>query len=323
MRGARTVRRGDPGWPGGLDRLGRPPDFLRVRGELPAAAARVVAVVGSRRPDDAGARLARQLGAALARAGAWVVSGGAAGVDGAAHRGALDAGGRTLVVLGGGLDHLYPTSHRPLFARVVEGGGGLAAEVGDGERPARWSFPERNRLVAALAEAVVVVRAGSGSGALITAGWARRLGRPVLAAVPEGPAEVSAGLEALVGLPGCGALPFREAGDVLRLLGLAVRAGPLGSGRSAGVAAREGLQPGVAASDGAEPDAAAPDGPGAALDGSAARLWGVLGASPLHADEAARAAGLGAGPAAAGLLDLEIRGLARRLAGNRYARCDG
>src|SRR5512137_1427146 len=99
MRGARTIARGEEGWPRSLDVLRQPPAFLRVKGALPAAGERVVAVVGSRAPDPDGARLARDLGAGLARAGAWVVSGGAAGIDAAAHRGALDGGGRTLVVL--------------------------------------------------------------------------------------------------------------------------------------------------------------------------------------------------------------------------------
>jgi DNA processing protein len=296
MRGARTLRPGEAGWPAGLEALPRPPAFLRVKGELPPPGARAVAVVGSRRPDEAGARLARRLGAALAGAGAWVVSGGAHGVDGAAHRGALDAGGRTLVVLGGGLDHLYPAAHRPLFARAVEGGGGLAAEREDGERPARWTFPERNRLVAALAEAVVVVRAGAASGALLTADWARRLGRPLLAAAPEGPPGATDGLRALLGLPGTGALAFREPAEALAALGLPAAAGPdtgeVGAGRA-----------------------------GACAGAAASRLWEVLGEVPVGADEAARAAGLEAGATAAGLAELELLGLARRLAGNRYARC--
>ncbi len=197
MRSARTVRVGDEEWPRSLERLPRPPPFLRVRGTLPGPRERAVAVVGSRRADAAGELLARSLGAALARAGVWVISGGAAGVDGAAHRGALDAGGRTAVVLGGGLDHLYPTRHRSLFARVVEEGGALVSEVEDDERPSPWSFPSRNRIIAALSGAVVVVRAGERSGALATAGWARRLGLTLLAAAPEGPPEVAAGLSAL------------------------------------------------------------------------------------------------------------------------------
>jgi DNA processing protein len=285
MRGARTIRREEAGWPPSLERLRAPPHFLRVKGELPSPGDRAVAVVGSRAPDAAGAALARRLGAALARAGAWVVSGGAVGIDAAAHRGALEAGGRTVVVLGGGLDHLYPAAHRALFARVVEAGGALVAEVEDDVRPAPFRFVERNRIVAALADATVVVRAGARSGALLTAERARELGWPVLAAADGGPAECTAGLEALVGLPGTGAIPFRDPGDALRALGLEARVGSPPS-----------------------------------LAGDEAALWGALGREHEHADQVARRAGLGAGPARAALLALELRGLVEQKPGRGFAR---
>jgi DNA processing protein len=285
MRGARTIRREEHGWPPSLAALRAPPHFLRVMGELPSSSERVVAVVGSRAPDESGAGLARRLGAALARAGAWVVSGGAAGIDAAAHRGALEAGGRTAVVLGGGLDHLYPAAHRALFARVVDGGGCLAAEVEDDVRPAPFRFAERNRIVAALASATVVVRAGERSGALITAARARELGRPVLAAMDGGPAECTAGLVGLVGLPGTGAHPFRDPDEALRFLGLARRTTPP-----------------------------------PALAGDEAVLWGALRSEHEHADMVARRAGLGPGPARAALLALELRGLVEQKPGRGVAR---
>lgn len=315
MRGARTIRRGEEGWPRAVDRLPRPPALLRVRGSLPGAGARCVAVVGSRGCDEEGLRLARSLGSALGRAGAWVVSGGAAGVDAAAHRGALEAGGRTAVVLGGGLDRLYPSGHRALFARVVDRGGALLSEREDAEPPAPWTFPERNRIVAALSEAVVVVRAGEGSGALLTAAWGRRLGLPVLAAVAEGPPEVTVGLATLVGLPGTGATAFREPWEVLAVLGLP----PGGARDQAGAAGRAEAGPGVAGPfrpEGAGIDAQPVAGPAAAL-------WQALGREPQVADDVARAAGLAAPVAGAALLELELRGLAERLPGNRYARRDG
>jgi DNA processing protein len=287
MRGARTIRGEEAGWPATLRELRAPPHFLRVMGELPAPSERVVAVVGSRAPDAAGAELARRLGAALARAGAWVISGGAVGIDAAAHRGALEAGGRTAVVLGGGLDRLYPAANRPLFARVVEGGGGLLSEVEDHVPPAPFRFLERNRIVAALAGATVVVRAGARSGALATAARARELGRPVLAAVDGGPAECSAGIEALVGLPGTGAWPFRDVDDALRGLGLR-----------------------------------RPAEPPTALAGNEAALWSVLGREPEPADRVARRAGLRTGPALAGLVSLELRGLVEQKPGRGFARRD-
>src|SRR5512137_1725577 len=179
MWGARTIRRGEEGWPRALDLLPDSPDFLRIRGALPRPGDRAVAVVGSRISGAPGLAQARAIGALLARAGAWAISGGAAGIDTAVHAGAVEAGGRTVVVLGGGLDHLYPAENRGLFARVVETGGGLVAEADDDQRPARWSFPKRNRIVAVLGEATVVVRAGVRSGALLTAAHASRMGRPV------------------------------------------------------------------------------------------------------------------------------------------------
>ncbi len=287
MRGARTIRRQEAGWPAALDGLRAAPLFLRVKGELPSPSDRAVAVVGSRAPDAAGAELARRLGSALARAGAWVISGGAAGIDAAAHRGALEAGGRTLVVLGGGLDRLYPAANRPLFARVLEGGGGLVSEVEDHVPPAPFRFVERNRIVAALAGATVVVRAGARSGALVTAARARELGRPVLAAVDGGPVECTAGIHGLVGLPGTGATPFRDVDGALRRLGLRRRA------------------------------AAAPT-----LAGNEAALWSVLGREPEPADRVARRAGMRPGPALAALTSLELRGLVEQKPGRGFARRD-
>ena len=115
---------------------------------MPVDGERAVAVVGSRTAGAAGLEMARRLGGVLARAGAWVISGGAVGIDAAAHAGAIEAGGRTVVVLGGGLDHLYPAGNRGLVARAVESGGGLVAEVDDGTHAEIWSFPRRNRIVA-------------------------------------------------------------------------------------------------------------------------------------------------------------------------------
>src|SRR5512137_389282 len=215
MRGARTIHRGEPGWPCALDLLGDPPKYLRVLGSLPVAGERAVSVVGARDAGPDGLEEARRIGAALARAGAWVVSGGARGIDAAAHAGAVEAGGRTVVVVAGGLDHLYPAENRGLFARVVESGGGLLAECDDGVGPLRWSFPRRNRIVAALGEATVVVRAGARSGALLTAAEAVRIGQRVLVA-----AGVEGGEgEGLRGLAGSGAQEFGSVEDLLGSLG--------------------------------------------------------------------------------------------------------
>jgi len=290
MRGARTIHRGEKGWPRALDLLSDSPDFLRVRGALPADGDRAVAIVGSRSADAAGLEVARRLGEAVARAGAWVISGGAVGIDAAAHAGAIAGGGRTVAVLGGGLDHLYPAVNRGLFARAVETGGGLVAEVEDGTSAATWSFPRRNRIVAALGEATVVVRAGARSGALLTARQAARLGQPVWVA-----AEVT-GVEGegLRCLAAEGAAEFRTAAE----LSAALRLEPVAE-----------LGPGL------------PDPTG--LAGTAAALWKALDIEPLGPDEVARRAGVGPGAVLAGLMELELLGLVERRPGRGFARRAG
>jgi DNA processing protein len=145
----------------------------------------VVAIVGARRAGPAARVFARGLASTLARAGATIVSGMAHGVDAAAHEGALDAGGATVAVLGCGPDVAYPRRNRVLLQRVVSQGA-ICSEYWPGTRPAPWRFPARNRIVAGLAHATVVVEAGARSGALITADFALEHGRAVLA-VPGAP----------------------------------------------------------------------------------------------------------------------------------------
>jgi DNA processing protein len=137
-------------------------------------------MVGSRAATRKGCARAAEIAAVLGRAGRFVVSGGALGIDAASHAGALEAGAPTFAVLGCGADVVYPDRHRELFARIAATGGVLS-ELAPGTPPRHWQFPVRNRLVAALGEAVVVVEADRLSGALITAKLARKLGRVVLA----------------------------------------------------------------------------------------------------------------------------------------------
>ncbi|MGA8015234.1 MAG: DNA-processing protein DprA [Candidatus Dormiibacterota bacterium] len=174
---------GDPRWPATLDDLGEVGPSLRVSalwvdGELPPLPG--VAVVGARRASAAGAEVATRIGRELGRRGITVVSGLAVGVDTAAHRGCLAGGGRTVAVLGCGLDVDYPPQNRPLRELVVASGA-LVSEYGLDDAPIAWRFPNRNRIIAAMARAVVVVEARAESGALSTARWAADLGREVLA----------------------------------------------------------------------------------------------------------------------------------------------
>jgi len=224
-----------------LRELTRRPDPLWFVGRLPAAGERGVAIVGSRAASSTGRQRARAIAASLVRSGFFIVSGGALGIDAAAHEGALEAGGTTFAVLGCGADVVYPDRHAPLFARIAERGG-LMSEYPPGAQPRPGCFPARNRLVAALAEAVVVVDARRASGALITARLALEQGR-VLAAVPG-----SAGTDQLIaaGL----AAPVADGQDVLRRMAA-------GAGADmARPAAPEAIAP-VLAALGADPDSAA------------------------------------------------------------------
>ncbi|MDQ6898569.1 MAG: DNA-processing protein DprA [Candidatus Dormibacteraeota bacterium] len=154
---------------------------LRVRGRWPLPPGHRVAVVGARRPTPYGEAVAERLAGDLARLGAVVVSGLALGIDGAAHRGSLEAGGCTAAVLGTGLDVIYPRSHSGLAEQILAQGGCLISQFPDQTPPQRAHFPRRNGTIAALVDIVVVVEAGLGSGALITAEAALALGKPVMA----------------------------------------------------------------------------------------------------------------------------------------------
>jgi len=180
-----------------------PPVGLFVRGGAPLGllARPAVAIVGARACSGYGASVARSLGRELAAAGLVVVSGLARGVDGEAHRGALDAGGLTVAVLGCGVDRDYPAAHAELARRIAETGL-VVSEYAPGVEPAPWRFPARNRIVAGLAAATVVVEARERSGALITADLALEEGREVFAVPGEITSPLSAGTNALRRRPG-------------------------------------------------------------------------------------------------------------------------
>lgn len=192
-RGIECATVSEPGYPERLRVLHDPPLALfwsGARADALDAPTPVAAIVGARKASDAGLLLAQRLAGAVAEAGGVVVSGLALGIDAAAHRGALAAGGATVAVLGCGVDVVYPRSNRAVFEQIRETGL-LVSEYPPGTRPATWRFPARNRLIAALADATVVVEARARSGALITADHALDLGRDVLA-VPGTPGIASA-----------------------------------------------------------------------------------------------------------------------------------
>lgn len=177
--GVRFVCVKDPEFPAALREIYRPPFGLYVRGSLSDPARPAVAIVGTRVPSASGVQAARILAEELARAGVWVVSGLARGIDSAAHRGAISGGGRTLAILPVGIDEIYPPSNRGLAAAILHSGGGLATEYPPGTIPRKYRFPERNRIIAGLARGCVVVEAPERSGALITADHALSEGRDV------------------------------------------------------------------------------------------------------------------------------------------------
>jgi DNA processing protein len=281
---ARTLRPGDGIFPESLTRIPGPPASLRLRGQLGSPVARV-ALVGSRDADEYGRDMARRLARGLARAGVSVVSGGARGVDAEAHEGALEGGGHTVVVLASGVDQPTPGGNRDLFERVLAAGGALLSEYEDGTPARDFRFVERNRIVSGLSDAVVVVRAGRGSGALITAGLARDQHRPLLA------------------VPGDADHPLSEGG--LRLL----REGARLAAEPADVLTCLGLAPGQQA-----------ELPLGEISPSAQALLGALTASPRHLSAVARAAGRTTAEALVGLLALELDGLCEQRPGQRFVR---
>jgi DNA processing protein len=267
----RRLRRSD--LPELLRQIHDPPRalFLRGAGELEVLGRPAVAIVGARACSPYGAQVARMLGRELAAAGLVVVSGLARGIDSEAHRGALDAGGLTVAVLGCGIDRDYPAAHAELASRICERGL-VVSEYEPGVEPAPWRFPARNRVIAGLAAVTVIVEARERSGALITADFALEDGREVFAVPGEITGTLAAGTNRLLRQ---GAAPLTSADDVLELFGLAASQRPR-----------------------------AP-----AVGATAARVLERLADGAASADELARATDLEPGPVGAGLAELELAGL--------------
>jgi DNA processing protein len=292
----RHLARGDSGWPGELEHLElTPPELWVLGGPLPPGPR--VAVVGSRVATHAGLEIARRLGADLAAAGIPVVSGMAVGIDGAAHVGALEAGGPTVAVLGCGIDVCYPTFHRSLRDRIA-GAGAVITEEPPGTFPAPWRFPRRNRIIAALAVAVVVVEATDRSGALSTARHAADLGREVLAVPGSVLSDRSAGTNRLIR---DGAAPVLESIDLACVPALSDALAP-------GVPRRLAL-----------PTIGRP-APAPGLPRDLAALHARIGHHPVHPDRLAAGLGLTPSELANRLAQLELAGLVRTLPGGLLAR---
>jgi DNA processing protein len=215
----RRLRRREHLYPALLAEIHDPPSVLWLRGDAdPGLLSRpAVAIVGARACSSYGRAVARSLARDVAAAGVVVVSGLARGVDAEAHRGALDADAPTVAVLGCGVDRDYPAAHAELAKRLLGAEGLVVSEYEPGVEPAPWRFPARNRIIAGLCAATVVVEARERSGALITADFALEQGREVLVVPGEITSALSAGTNALLRL---GATPVTGAADVLEALGI-------------------------------------------------------------------------------------------------------
>jgi DNA processing protein len=269
MTEPRRVRRSDACFPSLLAAIHDPPRELYLRGSGDAATLSrpAVAIVGARACSGYGRSVARSLAREVAAAGLVVVSGMARGIDGEAHRGALNGDGVTVAVLGCGIDRDYPAAHAELARRIRERGL-VVSEYAAGVEPAPWRFPARNRIIAGLCSATVVVEARERSGALITADFALEEGREVLAVPGEITSALSGGTNALLRL---GATPVTSARDILELFDL-----PAAASVQAGV------------------------GPVASV------LLDRLRDGPLTADELVRATGIDSAEASAALIELEL-----------------
>lgn len=292
--GRHLITLADPRYPARLLEIGDPPPLLYLAGDPAALALPALAVVGSRSCTAAGEGNARAFARSLADAGLAIVSGLALGIDAAAHRGAIDTpGGRTVAILGTGLDTVYPAEHREL-ARQVAARGAMVSELPLGTAPQRWNFPRRNRLIAGLSMGVLVVEAATRSGSLITARLAGEFGREVFAIPGSIHSPVARGCHALIRQ---GAKLVESADDVLSELRIART-------RPASVAAA--VEPAKAALAGATADGAA--------------LLATLGWDPAGLDELAQRTGQGTGALSETMLELELAGVVERLADGRYQR---
>lgn len=284
--GARLLTWQDSSYPDSLRELADFPPLLFVKGVLQEQDRFALAIVGTRQPSAYGKAVAERFAYELSRHGITIVSGGARGIDTAAHVGALRAGKRTIAVLGCGIDVVYPAESAELFQRIANQGA-LLSEYPPGVQPEAWRFPARNRLVSALALGVLVVEAPADSGALITANYALEQGKPVFAIPGNIDSAKSAGSNRLIKE---GATLTDSVEDILRALGISTEY----------PAERVDVLPN--------------------LTPTQQRILQALSLTPLHVDALAEQLGMPIAQINAELLILEMHNLARKLPGNSYVR---
>jgi DNA processing protein len=285
--GARVLTLVDDAYPRLLKEIPAPPPVLFIRGELVSGDDFAVAIVGTRRATPYGREVTAAMAGELGSLGCTIVSGLALGIDAVAHRAALEAGGRTIAVLGSGPDVIYPSEHRQLAARIIENGC-LLSEYPPGRKPDAQNFPARNRLISGLSRGIVVVEAPERSGALITADFAADQGRDVFVVPGSVLAATSDGANRLLR---DGARPVRNAADVLEDLGIDPQGRPVAVQR---------MLP--------------------AMDDNERRVLAALSTEPQHVDDVAVISGLPVSVVSAGLVMLELKGAARNAGALHYAR---
>jgi DNA processing protein len=284
--GATAVARHDPRYPRMLGEIYDPPPVLYVRGELEATEVPLLSIVGTRGATAYGKMAAERLASGVAQAGVTVVSGLAYGIDAVAHRAAIEAGGRTIAVLGSGLDRVYPSQHARLAQQIAEQGA-VITEFPLGTKPDARNFPQRNRIVSGLSFGTLVVEAGERSGALITAAFAAEQGRDVMAVPGSIFSPASQGSNRLIR---DGAIPITGIEDILL---------ELEPHRGTRPMAAERIVP---------------------ADDTERELFAVLSNEPLHIDEIARAASLPMSVVSSGLAIMELKGLARQTGAMNYVK---
>jgi len=274
----------DENYPQRLKEIDQPPPVLYLRGEILAEDQFAIAIVGTRRVTPYGRQVTEELATSLAAGGFTIVSGLARGVDSIAHQAALRAGGRTLAVLGSGVDKIYPPEHRTLAKQII-GSGAIISDYAPGTPPESSNFPPRNRIISGLALAVVVVEAGNISGALITAEFAAEQGREVFALPGNIYAPQSKGTNKLIQQ---GAHPLLSAQDILQALNL--------SRVSQHKRALKALP----------------------SDEIEAALLSALGVEPQHVDEIRNQTGLPVEKVSSTLVIMELKGMVRQVGNMQY-----
>ncbi len=284
IQGIQVLTWDDPAYPDRLRQITQSPFVLYIKGDLLAEDAWAVAIVGTRRYSPYGRQVAENISHTLARNGITIISGLARGIDGIAHRTAIEAGGRTIAVLGSGLDILYPPEHRAL-AEEISKAGALISDYPLGTPPDGSNFPPRNRIISGLSKIIIVIEAGERSGALITATYAAEQGKEVFAVPGKISAPMSKGTNLLIKQ---GAHPLLDPQDVLDLLNMTL------------VAEQRVIRK------------ALPSDPKEAV------LYQAVGEEPLHVDEICSQVNLPIEEVTSTLALMELKGMVRKTFGMKY-----